>query len=381
MSETVPVRSLPASAATRPRRRRAGLVSWELAGAWARNLWRLQGDDEPVLEPFVTAWFCTYRCNLSCSYCILAEKGWTRGGQPELDQDEARRLRAIIRRACPNLYLSGGEPLLRRDLVPLLEQARSLDFGSVSMVTNMSLMHRRPEVLELVDHLVVSLDMLDQERCARVLGCRPAVVRRIRANVERAASRQRELGFRMAANFVITPQSLEDVHPVLDFCREHGIRLTVGPELSFDGHLTPALRDDPRYPALIQELLDRRDSDPAILDSRLYLETLRDRAPFPCFPSLTPRISPMGGLYYPCRPIGGLEIDLLAVGSFAEAVEEGRRRYGPAPRCRGRCPMNCYTTPSLFMTHPVSTLWDHARSELSSRAPRPRPANPKEEGC
>jgi MoaA/NifB/PqqE/SkfB family radical SAM enzyme len=381
MSERDNIRPSPVECASPSRRRRAGLVSWELAGTWARNLWRLHGSDDPVLEPFVTAWFCTYRCNLSCSYCILAEKGWTRGGQPELDHDGARRLLAIIRRACPNLYISGGEPLLRKDLRPLLEHALTLDFASISMVTNMSLMHRQPELLELVDNLVVSLDMLDEARCAQVLGCRPAVVRRIRSNVEFAASRQRELGFRMAANFVITPQSLGDVHRVLDFCRAHGIRLTVGPELSFDGHVSPDLREDPRYPALLQELLCRRDTDPAILDSRLYLETLRDQAPFPCFPSLTPRISPMGGLYYPCRPIGGLEIDLLAAGSFAEAVQEGQRRYGPAPRCRGRCPMNCYTTPSLFMTNPVSTLWDHARAALRGLGARPCPPASGEAGC
>ncbi len=347
------------------RRRRAGLISWELAGVWARNLWRLHGSGDPVLEPFVVAWFCTYRCNLSCSYCILAEKGWTRGGVPELDTEDARALLGIIRQACPNLYVSGGEPLLRSDLVPLLEHARELDFASVSMITNASLLHRRPEVLGLVDNLVVSLDMLDEARCADVLGCGRGAVRRIRANVEQAASLQRELGFRMAANFVITRDSLAHARDVWAYCRRHDIRFTVGPELSFDGAVVPALADSPDYRALLDELLDAHGRDPTILDSELYLETVRDLAPFPCYPSLTPRVSPGGSLYYPCRPIGGLEIDLLETGSYAEAVRRGADRWGPPPRCRGRCTMNCYATPSLFMTRPVATVLDHARRELT----------------
>jgi MoaA/NifB/PqqE/SkfB family radical SAM enzyme len=363
MSSTPTFNATPTPA----RARRPGLVSWELAGTWARNLWRMHSSREPVLEPFVAAWFCTYRCNLSCSYCILAEKGWTRGGVPELDSEQARALLAIIRGACPNLYLSGGEPLVRKDLLTLLQHARELDFASVSMVTNMSLLHRNPRVLDLVDNLVVSLDMLDEAACARVLGSGHGTVRRIRANVEHAASLQRSKGFRMAANFVITRDSLDHARDVLDFCRLHDIRLTVGPELSFDGWVDPELAGEPRYRTLVQELIDARGHDSTILDSRLYLETVRDLAPFPCYPSLTPRISPGGGLYYPCRPIGGLEVDLLEAGSYAEALRRGQARYGPPPRCRGRCTMNCYATPSLFMTRPLATVWDHARGALRGR--------------
>lgn len=347
-----------------PRPRRAGLISWELAGTWARNLWRLHSDPEPVLDPFVAAWFVTYRCNLRCSYCILAEKGWTQGGVPELDTRQALELLGILRQACPNLYLSGGEPLVREDLPVLLRHARELGFASISMVTNASLLHRRPEVLELVDNLVVSLDMLDEQACADVLGCGPRLVRRIRANVEHAASLQRDKGFRMAANFVITRASLAHAREVLAFCRAHGVRMTVGPELSFDGLVEPGVARDPGYRALLDELIAARGHDPVVMDSVPYLVALRDEVPFPCFPSLTPRISPAGALYYPCRPIGGLEIDLLAAGSYAEALRQGRERFGSPPPCRGRCAMNCYLTPSLLLTDPVAMAWDHARAGL-----------------
>jgi len=355
-------RASPASRSPR-RTRRPGLLSWELAAGFTRNLFRHRTQTDPVLEPLVAAWFATYRCNLRCSYCILAEKGWTCGGQPELNTEDGVRLLRILRQDCPNLYLTGGEPMVRKDLDELLRAARSLDFACVSMVSNMSLLHRRPELLDLIDNLVVSIDSLDEGACAAVIGAPRRTAARIRENIVAAAAVQRDKGFRMAANFVITRQSLGHAREVLDFCREHGIRFTAGPELSFDGHVVDGLREDPRYRELLDELIrDRRD--PAVLDSGPYLEAIRDLPPFPCYPALTPRISPMGGLYYPCRPVGGAEIDLLEAGSLAEAQRVGRQRHGPPPRCQGRCAMNCYLTPTLFLERPLALAWEHLRGEL-----------------
>ncbi len=360
-------RTLAPRAATRPAApRRPGLLSWELAGSFARNLVRHWTQAEPALEPFVVAWFATYRCNLSCSYCILAEKGWTRGGVPELDTEAGLRLLGILRAACPNLYITGGEPLVRRDLLELLQAAAELDFACVSMVTNMSLLDRQPELLDHVDNLVVSMDSLDPKACAELIGAGERTARRIRENIVAAARLQREKGFRMAANFVINRGSIGHAREVLDFCRQHDIRLTVGPELSFDGRVVQGLREDPRYRALLDELIAERH-DPAVLDSGPYLEAIRDLSPFRCHPSLTPRVSPMGSLYYPCRPLGGLEIDLLEAGSLAEAQRIGRERVGPPPRCEGRCAMNCYLTPTLFLERPLALIHEHLRGELAPR--------------
>ncbi len=77
-------------------------------------------------------WLVTGRCNLSCSHCY-AERFQ---GQDELSPIEAASLVEDAARAgVQHLGLVGGEPLLRPDLLRLVQQARSLNM-SVSMVTN-----------------------------------------------------------------------------------------------------------------------------------------------------------------------------------------------------------------------------------------------------
>ena len=60
----------------------------------------------------------TYRCNLACSFCYLRHCGRLNGAGAELS---AGQLKKIIRRFRPgtDFYLTGGEPLLRGDLLEI----------------------------------------------------------------------------------------------------------------------------------------------------------------------------------------------------------------------------------------------------------------------
>src|SRR5215470_2579664 len=69
----------------------------------------------------------TYRCPLHCPYCSnplnLADY------RDELTLEEWRRVLAEARAlGVVQLHLSGGEPLQRRDLQPIISYARTLDF-------------------------------------------------------------------------------------------------------------------------------------------------------------------------------------------------------------------------------------------------------------
>jgi radical SAM protein with 4Fe4S-binding SPASM domain len=75
----------------------------------------------------------TNRCQLHCRHCC------TNSGQPLDDELSAAELLSIIDQVCrmgiPNLVISGGEPLLRRELPDLLEHATRLGF-KVTLLTN-----------------------------------------------------------------------------------------------------------------------------------------------------------------------------------------------------------------------------------------------------
>jgi len=104
-------------------------------------------------RPFSAAYAVTNRCNLRCSYCNTPFMD-----PNDLPVDQVRtlfdRLRAL---GVSRLGLVGGEPLVRKDLGTLVEEAKSRHFY-VTLNSNLVLYHRRPEVFEDVDLVFTSLD-------------------------------------------------------------------------------------------------------------------------------------------------------------------------------------------------------------------------------
>jgi len=81
----------------------------------------------------IIAWELTAACNLSCRYCRASASH--EPDQGELDTDEAKRFVESIAPLKPMLILSGGEPLLRPDLFPIIRRAVSLGIR-VSLASN-----------------------------------------------------------------------------------------------------------------------------------------------------------------------------------------------------------------------------------------------------
>lgn len=81
----------------------------------------------------VVVWNCTRRCNLACTHCYSDSDARP---HPELSADEARVMLADVAAfGAPALLLSGGEPLLRRDVLELIGAARAVGLP-VTLSTN-----------------------------------------------------------------------------------------------------------------------------------------------------------------------------------------------------------------------------------------------------
>lgn len=110
----------------------------------------------------------TERCNLRCNYCMPASGVKLSSSSQLLSSDELIRLVHVLARAgVRKLRLTGGEPLIRKDVVSLVEQITALPgIESVSMTTNGLLLPRRASELRKagLDQLNVSLDTLKPER-------------------------------------------------------------------------------------------------------------------------------------------------------------------------------------------------------------------------
>jgi radical SAM protein with 4Fe4S-binding SPASM domain len=85
----------------------------------------------PFARPYVISWNLTYRCNLACEHCYLDAGGTPLVGtenfadRSELGTDECFKVIDEIAAFAPEclLILTGGEPLLRRDILEIVRRA------------------------------------------------------------------------------------------------------------------------------------------------------------------------------------------------------------------------------------------------------------------
>jgi radical SAM protein with 4Fe4S-binding SPASM domain len=85
----------------------------------------------PFPRPYVISWNLTYRCNLACEHCYLDAGGTPLVGtenfadRSELGTEECFRVIDDIAAFAPECLtiLTGGEPLLRRDILDIVQRA------------------------------------------------------------------------------------------------------------------------------------------------------------------------------------------------------------------------------------------------------------------
>jgi cyclic pyranopterin phosphate synthase len=115
----------------------------------------------------------TDRCNYRCVYCRTG----TYGAQyPELTLAEYLRMaRVFVSLGITKIRLTGGEPLLRKDVIELVRQLHALRTvegkpPELAITTNGHLLAEMAEPLKQagLDRVTVSMDAVDPERFARI---------------------------------------------------------------------------------------------------------------------------------------------------------------------------------------------------------------------
>src|SRR5882724_10330349 len=123
-----------------------------------QNAWRLKVLRTKVVAPYAVTFYVTHKCNLACSYCTQKEPDVF---SDELPTRETIRLLKRIRKETDSIVITGGEPTLRADIEELTEAARfQCKYRSLLLITNGTLLDRKPRILRAVTGLVVSLDAL-----------------------------------------------------------------------------------------------------------------------------------------------------------------------------------------------------------------------------
>ena len=173
--------------------------------------------DAAVDRPFGLLAELTYGCPLHCPYCSnplelaayrdeLATQEWLQV------LAEARELGVL------QLHLSGGEPLLRRDLAEIVRGAGELGLYTNLITSALGLTSRRAEQLRAagLDHVQISVQADAAALSDRLAGS-PSFGRKVSA-----ARLVKELGWPLTLNVVLHRHNLDRVDRILDLAVELG---------------------------------------------------------------------------------------------------------------------------------------------------------------
>ena len=101
--------------------------------AWKRSYLNLLRRSGVRPGPSVVHWLCTYRCNSNCVYC---EASANEVACQELDTSEIISVLDDLQALRVNrFFVTGGEPLVRKDLFEVLDAAKRRGM-TVSLITN-----------------------------------------------------------------------------------------------------------------------------------------------------------------------------------------------------------------------------------------------------
>ena len=115
----------------------------------------------------------TDRCNLRCAYCMPHDPEWYPHGEILTFEEIVRIARVAIAEGVGKLRVTGGEPLVRRDVTTLIGSLAALPgLTDLSLTTNGVLLE--PLAADLaragLRRINVSLDTLDRARFTRMSG-------------------------------------------------------------------------------------------------------------------------------------------------------------------------------------------------------------------
>lgn len=165
----------------------------------------------------------TNRCNINCFYChhdgILPQ-------EYEMSSQEIERISVIARKiGIKKIRLSGGEPLIREDIIDIIKRISSLGFQDVSLTTNGTLLEEY--ALSLKDaglnRVNVSFDTLNPQTYRFITHSN--YVDQVKKGIKKAA----EVGlYPVKVNMVVMKGlNHREIWDMFQFCKENGAILQI----------------------------------------------------------------------------------------------------------------------------------------------------------
>ena len=299
--------------------------------------------------PLFASYNVTGRCNLHCVFCE-----WWKNDIPELPTKQAlAAIDAVCGLGVPFFDLSGGEPLLRKDLIVLAKRVAS--HGClVSMNTNGTLLdaNRVAEVANVFDMIVVSLDG-PKEVHDKIRGVPGTYDKAVKA-IELLKANNVKVGVNSVAtpwNIDILPQFIEELRSKVDFVQIQPIHPYPPPPEN--------VPQNKQVTRLIDYLLKLKQSDPSFL-----VEPTNFLKGFDAFfKGEATKICHAGELYVAINPSGKLlacpaRSDIVLGDTLSDSVggllkeKRDSKGWNKVVSCKG-CWLECTAGVSMVLENPL----------------------------
>jgi molybdenum cofactor biosynthesis protein A len=160
------------------------------------------------------------KCNLRCLYCMPADGVPLQPQSHLLSNEEIMQLATwFVQQGVSKVRLTGGEPLLRKDLLELVSNLNTLNLDQIGMTTNgITLSKQLPDLVEAgMTHINISLDSLLADKFARLTRRPPSYHARVMQAIEDCA---RLLPHRTKVNCVVLPDNLNELQDFAELTRD-----------------------------------------------------------------------------------------------------------------------------------------------------------------
>lgn len=206
-----------------------------------------QADDKPAVHAMLTDSFrrqhtylrisLTERCNLRCGYCMPADGVELTPSAQLLSSEEILRLaRLFVEAGVTKIRLTGGEPTVRKDLLPLVSQLSALGgLETLAITTNgIKLDKKLPALKEAgLNAINISLDTLRPDRFAVITR------REGHSRVMRSIDAAVQLGYDPVKVNVVVMRGVNDdeVADFVQLTRDRPINVRFIEYMPFDGNV------------------------------------------------------------------------------------------------------------------------------------------------
>lgn len=299
--------------------------------------------------PLFVSYNVTGKCNMKCTFCE-----WWKNDIPELSTKNALLvIDAVCSMGVPFFDLSGGEPLLRKDLLVLAKRVAS--YGClVSMNTNGTLMYEKnvAEVAKVFDTIVVSLDGPKQihDKIRGVPGTYEKAVKTLQLLKAR--------GVRVGVNSVITPWNIDILPKFIEELRSYVDFAQVQPMHPYPP--SPGkIPSEEQVSNLLNYLLKLKSYDPGFL--ALPTKFIKGFEQF--FKGKMLKICHAGELYFAINPEGKLlacpaRSDIILGDTLNTSLDDSLKNrnsegWSKVNACNG-CWLECTVGVAMTLKNPLS---------------------------